>query len=75
METYVQTSKEFERAGKCKPRSSRFADSQCTTSGFVAAKVKDGYENGLSVLEACESWYSCACLSNVQGTAQITGHK
>ena len=62
LETYVETSKDLEAHDTYRPRGGAFTKYQGTIWRFVQEYVSDAYSSGLSVLEACNAWYSAAYL-------------
>jgi ADP-ribosylglycohydrolase len=62
VDSYVRVAKELERREDYRPRGGDFPDYQGSLWRFVEEKVPAAFEQGLSTLEACESWYSGAYL-------------
>lgn len=62
LETYVEVAKDLEVDLGYRPRGGRFREFQGAIWQFVEESVGTAYQEGLSVLEACDSWYSGAYL-------------
>lgn len=62
LERYVGIAQELETGREYLPRCRKFRDYRGPTSAFVDEKVSLAYRTGLSVLEACDAWYSGAYL-------------
>jgi len=62
LETYVEAVRDLEVDDTYRPRGGDSADYQGTLWRYVEGRVSEAYRRGLSVLEACDSWYSGAFL-------------
>lgn len=62
LETYVEIAKDLEVDNTYRPRGGAFREYQGTMWRFIEEKVGEAYRKDLSVLEACNSWYSGAYL-------------
>jgi len=62
LEAYVETARDLEVDDGYRPRVDALGDYRGTIWRFVKDQVLDAYRKGLSVLEACNSWYSGAYL-------------
>jgi ADP-ribosyl-[dinitrogen reductase] hydrolase len=62
LETYVNTAKPLETKRTYRPRGGSFGDYEGPLRLFVEEKIRDAYDQGLSVLEATHRWYSGAYL-------------
>jgi len=62
LETYVEVAQDLEVDDTYRPRAGDFQGYQGTVWRFVEDRVGEAYRQGLSVLEACDSWYSGAFL-------------
>ncbi len=60
--TYVETASHLETNHRYQPRGGNFQDYEGPIWKFVEERVGDAYEKGLTVVEACNSWYSGAFL-------------
>jgi len=59
---YVAVAKELEQEKSYRPRGGDFSDYQGPLWRYVREKVLRAYDRGLSVTDACNSWYSGAYL-------------
>jgi ADP-ribosyl-[dinitrogen reductase] hydrolase len=62
LETYVAVARDLETAEEYTPRGGAFMDYRGPIWRFVEEKVGAAYKRNLSVVEACNSWYSAAFL-------------
>jgi len=62
LETFVTVAGELEIDANYRPRAPKLKGFQGTLSTFVTQEVTKAYEHNLSVLEACNSWFSGAYL-------------
>lgn len=62
LETFVTVAGELEIDANYRPQAPKLKGFQGTLSTFVAQEVTKAYERNLSVLEACNSWFSGAYL-------------
>jgi ADP-ribosylglycohydrolase len=62
LETYVEMARELEVDEGYRPRGGAFLDYEGPLWRLVEEKVTEAYNDGLSVLDACERWYSGAYL-------------
>jgi ADP-ribosyl-[dinitrogen reductase] hydrolase len=62
LETFVEPSRDLESDESYQPRGGSFVDYRGPIWKFVLDKVKAAYREDLSVLEACDRWYSGAFL-------------
>jgi ADP-ribosylglycohydrolase len=62
LETYVETARELEVDERYRPRGGAFLDYEGPLWRFVEETVSEAYDRGLSVVDACERWYSGAYL-------------
>jgi ADP-ribosyl-[dinitrogen reductase] hydrolase len=62
LERYVSIAQELETGQEYVPRGGQFLDYQGPAWAFVYDKVSWAYRTGLSVLDACNMWYSGAYL-------------
>lgn len=62
LETYVQMAKDLEIDETYSPRGGNYSDYVGSLWCFLEGKVGDAYRKNLSVMEACNSWYSGAYL-------------
>ncbi len=62
LETYVKISKDLEVDNTYKPRGGSFTDYRGKIWRFVQDRVGAAFDKDLSVLDACNSWYSGAFL-------------
>jgi len=62
LETFVGTAKDLEVDEHYRPRGGAYMDFEGPVWRFVQEKVPEAFDKGLSVLEACEIWYSGAYL-------------
>jgi ADP-ribosylglycohydrolase len=62
LETYVATARDLETGEGYAPRGGAFMDYHGPIWKFVQEKVGAAYKRNLSVVEACNSWYSAAFL-------------
>ena len=62
LETYVAVARDLETDESYTPRGGAFTDYRGPIWRFVEEKVGAAYRNNLSVVEACNSWYSAAFL-------------
>lgn len=60
LEKFVETLEEFECDSNYKPRSRAYADYKGTLWQYIDKVVREAYNNNLSVLDACNKWYSGA---------------
>jgi hypothetical protein len=61
-ESFVATARELETGAAYRPRGRDFLDYSGPLSGFVERYVPPAFEEGLSVWDACDRWYSGAFL-------------
>jgi ADP-ribosylglycohydrolase len=62
LETFVEAAKELESDESYSPRGGAFTDYQGPLWRFVQEKVGEAHRRGLTVVEACDQWYSGAFL-------------
>lgn len=62
LETYVEVAKDLERDTEYRPRGGVFADYRGSIWRFTEEKVGEAYREKLTVLDACNQWYSGAFL-------------
>jgi ADP-ribosyl-[dinitrogen reductase] hydrolase len=62
LETYVEVARDLEIDDAYRPRGGDFCEYQGMVWRFVEDRVDEAYRRGLSVREACDSWYSGAFL-------------
>lgn len=62
LKSYVEVATEVEGDRHYRPRGGEFTDYEGPLWRFVAERVGDAYEKGLSVLDACNRWHSGAYL-------------
>ena len=62
LDTFVATTQELEKDAGYRARGGRYTSFEGTLWQFVDRYVRTSYEEGLPVLEACESWHSGAYL-------------
>jgi len=62
LETYVSVARDLETDEEYTPRGGAFMDYRGPIWRFVLEKVGAAYKSNLSVVEACNSWYSAAFL-------------
>jgi ADP-ribosylglycohydrolase len=62
LNTYVTVAKELETNNSYRPRGGDYTEYEGPLWKFVSEKVSQAYEMGLSVEEACNTWYSGAYL-------------
>jgi ADP-ribosylglycohydrolase len=62
LETYVAVARDLETGEEYMPRGGALMDYRGPIWKFVQEKVSAAYRNNLSVVEACNSWYSAAFL-------------
>jgi ADP-ribosyl-[dinitrogen reductase] hydrolase len=61
-DAYVSVAKDLEGNTKYRPRGGAYVDYEGPMWGFAEEKVNLAYRDGLSVVDACNSWYSGAFL-------------
>jgi ADP-ribosyl-[dinitrogen reductase] hydrolase len=62
LETYVQVARDLEVDEAYRPRGGDYPDYRGTLWRYVEERVREATCQGLSILEACNSWYSAAYL-------------
>ncbi|MBN1848322.1 MAG: ADP-ribosylglycohydrolase family protein [Deltaproteobacteria bacterium] len=62
LETFVDTAKDLEVDEHYRPRGGAYTDFKGPVWRFVQEKVSEAFDKGMSVLEACDLWYSGAYL-------------
>ncbi|WP_372365060.1 ADP-ribosylglycohydrolase family protein [Candidatus Uabimicrobium sp. HlEnr_7] len=62
LDTYVEIAKQFERDASYRPRGGSFRGYHGTIYSFAKKRIAEAKEKDLSVLDACNSWYSGAYL-------------
>jgi ADP-ribosyl-[dinitrogen reductase] hydrolase len=72
LERYIGLARELETGEEYTPRGGKFTDFRGPVWSFVQDEVWKAYKNGISVLDACESWFSGAyLLETVQSVIYI----
>jgi len=62
LETYIQFTQDLEIDSSYRPRGGAFTEDRGYLWQFVERRVSQAYQQGLSVREACDRWYSGAYL-------------
>jgi ADP-ribosyl-[dinitrogen reductase] hydrolase len=62
LDTFVAAARKLEKDAGYRPRGGKYTSFEGTLWQFVDRHVRTAYEEGLPVLEACESWHSGAYL-------------